>query len=507
MDLVANLTVGFSTALTPVNLAMCLLGVTLGMVVGVLPGLGTMAAVSLLLPLTWNLEPTAALIMLGGIFYGGQYGGSTASILLNLPGTAANAVTCLDGYPMARQGRAGNALLVTTLSSFVGASVSIVLLMAGAPLLATAALRFGPAEYFAVLAFALVVVARFSEGSGLQSFAMVLMGMLLGTVGIDIGTGEYRFTFGLTALADGLDIVAVVMGLFGVAEILHRLAGSTSAPNAVPPHIRLQTLFRRTRDLRGAAWPTVRGTVIGAVCGILPGTGATLASFLAYAVEKRVAADPSRFGRGAIEGVAAPEAANNAAVQAAFIPTLALGIPGDAVMAILLGAIVIHGIIPGPQVISSEPALFWGLVASFWLGNLFLLILNIPLIGVWVSILRVPYRMLYPIVLLLIGMGAFSLHYRVVEIYVVAVFGLAGYAMKAYGYPAAPLLLGFILGPMAEDHLRRALLVGRGDLTVLVGSPVSLGFLLAAVLLVLMSSGVPRWIQRQIRRKWSLRRF
>jgi TctA family transporter len=467
---------------------MCLAGVTLGMAVGVLPGLGTMAAVSLLVPLTWSLEPVTALIMLGGIFYGGQYGGSTASILLNLPGTAANTVTCLDGYPMARQGRAGAALLVTTLSSFVGASVAILLLMAGTPLLAAAALEFGPAEYFAVMAFALVVVATFSEGAPLKGFAMVLLGMLLGTVGIDAGTGQYRFTFGLVALADGLDIVAVVMGLFGVAEILHRLRDPAPA-GEVPPRVTFRSLLPKRGELTASVWPTLRGAAIGSACGILPGTGATLASFLAYAAEKRVAADPSRFGNGAIEGVAAPEAANNAAVQAAFIPTLALGIPGDAVMAILLGAIVTHGVVPGPGLLTSEPALFWGLIASFWLGNLFLLILNIPLIGVWVRLVRVPFPVLYPVVLFLIAMGAFSLRYRVFEIYVVIAFGLVGYAMKVLAYPAAPLLFGFILGPMAEDYLRRALVIGRGDLAILVGSPLSAGFLLASGLLVLVSSG------------------
>jgi TctA family transporter len=487
MDLVANLTAGFSTALEPVNLGACVLGVTLGMVIGVLPGLGTMATVSLLLPLTWSLEPVTALIMLGGIFYGGQYGGSTASILLNLPGTAANAVTCMDGYPMAQQGRAGPALLVTTLSSFVGASVAILLLMASTPLLAAAALQFGSAEYFAVMVFALMLVATCSAGSALRGLSMVLVGMLLGTVGIDTGSGRYRFTFGSLALADGIDIVALAMGLFGVAEILSRLAQPTLAAETPSHRIGLRSLLPQREDLRRSVRPTLRGTLIGVVCGILPGTGATLASFLAYAAEKRVAADPSRFGKGAIEGVAAPEAANNAAVQAAFIPTLALGIPGDAVMAILLGAMVTHGVVPGPRMLEADPTLFQGLVASFWLGNLLLLVLNIPLIGIWVRLLSVPYRVLYPVVLFLIAVGAYSLNNRVFEIYVVMAFGLAGYAMKARGYPASPLLFGFILGPMAEEHFRRALVIGRGDLTALVATPLSLIFLLASGLLALSS--------------------
>jgi TctA family transporter len=489
VDLVSNLALGFQTILEPANLLVCVAGVTLGMLVGVLPGIGAMAAISMLLPLTWHLEPATALILLAGIFYGGQYGGSTASILLNLPGTAANAVTCLDGYPMARQGRAGVALVITTLSSFVGASVAIVLMMTLAPVLARAALGFGPSEYFAVMTFALVVTSTMS-GAALKGFAMVALGALLGMIGVDIGTGQYRFTFGSIELAGGLNLVAVAMGLLGVAEILSRLSGEDSVAPVERHRVSVRSLLPTRRDIRDSALPTLRGTVIGTLSGILPGTGATLASFLSYAVEKRVAADPSRFGRGAIEGVAAPEAANNAAVQAAFIPTLTLGIPGDAVMAILLGAMLTHGVTPGPMILENDPALFWGLVASFWLGNLVLLVLNIPLIGLWVRLLSVPYRMLFPVILCLIGIGVYSINYSTFDILVVVLFGILGYGMKRLDYPAAPLLFGFILGPMVEDHLRRALLVGHGDPAVLVASPVSAGFLVASVLLAVLSSGV-----------------
>jgi TctA family transporter len=491
LDLASNLALGFRTALEPANLFACGLGVTLGMAVGVLPGIGTMAAISMLLPVTWYLEPGTALILLAGIFYGGQYGGSTASILLNLPGTPANAVTCLDGYPMAQQGRAGVALWIAALSSFAGASAAILLTMVLARPLARAALGFGPAEYFAVMTFALAAASTLSHGPALKGFAMVLTGILLGTVGIDIGTGRYRFTFGLVELADGLHLVAIAMGLFGVAEILNRLMEPEAAAPPAPPSFAMRRILPTRQDLRASLMPTVRGTLIGSASGILPGTGATLASFLSYAAEKRAAAGTprlARFGAGAIEGVAAPEAANNAAVQAAFIPTMTLGIPGDAVMAILLGAMLTHGVVPGPRILEDEPALFWGLVASFCVGNLLLLILNIPLIGIWVRILSVPYRLLYPAVLVLTGAGVYSLRYSVFDIGVVAAFGIVGYAMKRLDYPAAPLLFGFILGPMIEDHLRRALLIGHGDLTVLVSSPVSAGFLIASVAVVVATS-------------------
>jgi TctA family transporter len=487
LDLFSNLSLGFRTVLEPANLVVCVTGVTLGMLVGVLPGIGAMVTISLLLPLTWHLESPTALILLAGIFYGGQYGGSVASIVLNLPGTATNAVTCLDGHPMSQQGQAGVALFITTLSSFVGASVAILLLMLCAPLLARAALGFGSAEYFAVMTFALVVASTLSQGPALRGFAMVGVGMLLGMVGIDISSGQYRFTFGIVELADGFNLVVLTMGLFGVAEVLNSLLDGPPATPLARQKVRFRSLLPGGADLRASLLPTLRGTVVGSLCGILPGTGATLASFLSYATEKRVAADPSRFGRGAIEGVAGPEAANNAAVQAAFIPTLTLGIPGDGVMAILLGAMLTHGVVPGPQLLTAEPALFWGLVASFWVGNLVLLILNIPLISVWVRILAIPYYLLYPVILFLIAMGVYSLNYNTFDIVLVILFGLSGYAMKALEYPPAPLLFGFILGPMIEDHLRRALLLGHGQLAALAASPISAGFLAASLLLVLLS--------------------
>jgi TctA family transporter len=457
------------------------------MFVGVLPGMGAMSTIAMLLPLTWRLEPSTALILLAAIFYGGQYGGSTTSILLNLPGTAANAVTGLDGYPMARQGRAGVALLVTTLSSFVGASIAILLLMTLAPALGRFALAFGSPEYFAAMTFALVAASTVS-GHVLKGVAMVALGTLLGLIGIDIGTGGHRFTFGLIELAGGLSLVALATGLFGVTEILWNLAHGQNAAQVSDERITFRSLVPTREDLRASALPSLRGSLLGILCGILPGTGATLASFLSYSVERRVAADPSGFGKGAIAGVAGPEAANNAAVQAAFIPTLALGVPGDAVMAMLLGVMVIHGVAPGPLMLTDSPALFWGIVASFWVGNLVLLILNIPLIGVWVRILRVPYDLLYPIVISLVAVGVYSINYSSFDVVLVAAIGLVGYGMRRLDYPAAPLLFGFILGPMMEDHLRRALLIGGGDLTVLVGTPVSAAFHMASLSIVVMSS-------------------
>jgi putative tricarboxylic transport membrane protein len=487
VDIFSNLAQGFAAALAPQALLFCFIGVTIGTFVGVLPGVGAMAAVAICLPITFYLEPMIALIMLAGIFYGAQYGSSTASILLNIPGTVTAAVTCLDGYPLTKQGRAGPALFITTVTSFVGGSIAIVLLMGFAPLIAAFALRFSSAEYFTIMLLGLVAASTLSLGSALKGLAMVVVGVALGIVGTDINTGTSRFTFGILELSDGLNLVAVAMGLFGVAEILMSVGqGRTVAVD--PKSITMRSLLPTQQDLRESIMPTLRGTAIGSAIGALPGSGAVVATFMSYAVEKRVSANPEKFGRGAIEGIAAPEAANNAAVQTAFIPTLSLGIPGDALMAVLLGAMMIHGIVPGPQFIIEHSVTFWGLVASFWIGNVLLLVLNIPLIGIWVRLLAIPYHLLYPAMLFFICIGVYAINNNIFDIYTVIAFGVIGYFMMSFRYPPAPLLLGFILGPLMEEHLKRALLISQGDLMVFVERPISLSFLLLTALLLLISS-------------------
>ncbi|RSK32322.1 tripartite tricarboxylate transporter permease [Rhodovulum iodosum] len=453
------------------------------MAIGVLPGIGALATISILLPFTFSLDPTHGMIMLAGIFYGAQYGGSVASILLNLPGTASTAVTALDGYPMTKAGRAGVALFVTTIVSFLGGSFAILLMTLVAPGVASLAREFGSTEYFSIMLLALVAAATLAPGSMLKGLAMVAFGLLLGTVGTDMTTGSYRFTFGMLSLADGLSLVIVVMGLFGVAEILSNLAGG-APPRPTQETITLRSMLPTREDLRRSIGPTWRGSLVGVVTGILPGLGPQVASFVAYATEKRLSDTPEQFGTGMIEGVTAPEAANNAAVQAAFIPTLTLGIPGDAVMAVMMGALMLHGILPGPSLITNEPDLFWGLVASFWIGNVILLLLNIPLIGLWLNVLRVPYRLLYPAILALICIGVFSLRNNPFDIVLVVVFGVIGYGMGLLRLPPAPLLLGLVLGPLVEEHLRRALIIGRGDPMVFLQSPISLAALVATVVLI-----------------------
>lgn len=470
---------GFEVALQPQALLFCLIGVTIGTAVGVLPGIGAIAAISMALPLTYGLDTTVALIMLAGIFYGAQYGSSTAAILLNLPGTPTSAVTCLDGYPMAQQGKAGVALFVTTISSFIGGSFAIVLLMAVAPALARAALQFSATEYVAIMLLGLVAASSMSSGSAFKGLAMVTLGLTIGLVGIDINTGIVRFNLGLPELIDGVSLVAVGMGLFGVSEVLNSLRNPTERRKV--EHVSLRSMLPSGTEFRKSLAPTARGSVIGAFFGVLPGSGPTIASFFSYSIERNVSKQPKRFGKGAIEGISAPEAANNSAVQAAFIPTLSLGIPGDAVMAVLLGALILHGIVPGPQVVTERPDLFWGLVASFWIGNVILLILNIPMIGLWVKILSIPYRFLYPPILFFIAIGVYSMRSSVFDIYVTIIFGLIGYAMLVYRYPIAPLILGFLLGPMLEENFKRAMLQSRGDLMVFVERPISLVILLITI--------------------------
>ncbi len=481
-DLVANLALGFQTALSPAALAFCLVGVTLGTLIGVLPGIGAMAAIAMLLPITYHVPPTEALIMLAGIYYGAQYGGSTASILLRLPGTPQAAVVTLDGYPMAQQGRAGVALFLTTIASFAGSVVGVVLLAGFAPMLARGAMAFQAPEYFALMVLGLVAAALLTQGSPLRGLMMVVAGLMLGSVGTDLQSGTFRFVFGIPELADGIGLVAMAMGLFGVSEVIANAARG-GAPAARTPKWR--EMIPTRADWRAAIPAMGRGAGLGAGFGALPGTGSSIAAFVSYAVEKRIARDPGRFGRGAVEGVSAPEAANNAAAQTAFIPTLTLGIPGDAVLALMLGALILHGIIPGPGLIAAQPALFWGLVASFVLGNLMLLVLNLPLIGLWISILRIPYRLLYPAILVFICIGVFSIRNSVFDIWLVLIFGAVGYGMRLLRFEPAPLLLGFILGPLLEQYLRRAMTVSRGDPMIFVERPISAAFLgLAAVLLV-----------------------
>jgi TctA family transporter len=485
-DIWSNLGLGLATAVSPSNLLYCLIGVVLGTLVGVLPGLGPVATIAMLLPATFSLPPVASLIMLAGIYYGAQYGGSTTAILVNVPGETSSVVTALDGYQMARQGRAGVALATAALASFFAGTVSTVLLALFAPPLAELALRFGPAEYFALMVLGLVASIVLARGSLLHAVGMLVLGLLLGLVGTDVTSGVPRFTFDLPDLADGVGFVVVAMGVFGLGEIVRSLESEDGRSLLAQ---RVSGLWPTRADLRQMAAPILRGTLLGAALGILPGGGAMLASFSAYALEKRLARDPDRFGRGAIEGVAAPEAANNAGAQTSFIPMLTLGIPSNPVMALMIGALIIQGIQPGPSVMTEQPQLFWGLVASMWIGNLFLVVLNLPLVGLWVRLITVPYQLLYPAILVFCAIGVFSLNNTTFDVYPMAIFGLFGYLFVKLGCEPAPMLLGFILGPMMEEYLRRALLLSRGDPTVFVRRPLSASMLaLAAVGLFLVLS-------------------
>ncbi len=490
---------GIATAFSVQNLAFCFLGVTLGTFIGVLPGLGGLAAVSLLLPISFYLEPTTALIMLAGVYYGGEYGGSTASILLKLPGDASNAITCLDGHEMTRQGRAGVALFTAAIGSFIGGSTAIVLLMVLTPVLVKVALSFGPAEYFAAMTFGLLAAATIAQGAPLKGMAMVLMGLLLGTIGTDVNSGVERYTFGFLELLDGFSVVIIGMGMFGIAEVISSVM--TARDRAYKGRISISSMLPTREDVRRAALPIARGTGIGALFGVLPGTGPTISAFMAYVIEKRISRTPERFGRGAIEGVAAPESANNAAAQASFIPTLALGIPGSASMAIMLGAMMIHGITPGPRMMIDHQEVFWGLVISFWIGNVMLLVLNIPLINVWVRVLQVPYRFLYPAIVCVVCIGVFSINNSVFEVWLVLMFGLAGYLMRLLGFEPAPLMIGFILGPMVEENLRRAMRLAGGDFLAILERPITAAILgMTALLFLWIVYGIVRSKTRMVDR-------
>lgn len=483
MDLFSNLWLGLTVAVEPANLAYCFLGVFLGTVVGVLPGIGALAAISLLLPLTYHIAPTAAIIMLAGVYYGAQYGGSTASILLNLPGTPSSAVTCLDGYPMARKGKAGVALFVTTIASLAGAMSGLVLLTLFSPVISDIGLKFGPAEFCAMMLLGLVAASSMSAGSAMKGLCMMVFGLLLGMVGTDVNSGVSRYTFDVPELMDGVNLVALAMGLFGVAEVV-RCINSADANRKVEK-VSLKSMAPNREEFKATLMPMARGSALGSALGALPGVGPSIAAFMSYAIEKKVAKDPGRFGQGAIEGITAPESANNAAAQTAFVPSLSLGIPGDAVMAVMLGALIIHGIQPGPMLITEQPNLFWGLIVSFAIGNIMLVLLNLPTIGLWVALLRIPFAWMYPAILVFVALGFYSVNNNTFDIYSVAVLGIMGYALMVLRFEPAPLLLGYILGPMLEEYLRRALLISRGDPMVFLERPISATLLaLTAALLV-----------------------
>ena len=487
MELLSNLAIGFGTALTLQNLFYAFAGCLIGTLIGVLPGIGPVATLAMLLPMTYALEPTSALIMLAGIYYGAQYGGSTTAILVNLPGESSSVVTCLDGYQMARQGRAGAALGTAAIGSFIAGTFATVLVAAFASPLTELAFKFGPAEYFSLMVLGLIGAVVLASGSLVKAIGMIVLGLLLGLVGTDVNSGVSRFSFGIPELTDGIGFVAVAMGVFGFAEIIANVEKNgqrevlTSNVGSVMPNV---------KEMKEAAPAVARGTLLGSILGILPGGGALLASFAAYAVEKKLAgpnADPP-FGKGNIRGVAGPESANNAGAQTSFIPMLTLGIPPNAVMALMIGAMTIHNIQPGPQVMTSNPTLFWGLIASMWIGNLMLVILNLPLIGLWIQLLKVPYRLLYPAILAFCCIGVYSINNTTFDVLMTVFFGALGYLFYKLRCEPAPLILGFILGPMMEENLRRAMLLSRGDPTTFVTSPLSLGLLLAALALFVIAT-------------------
>ena len=483
MELFHNLILGFSVALTFQNLWFCFIGCFLGTLIGVLPGIGPLATIAMLLPITFNVAPTSALIMLAGIYYGAQYGGSTTAILVNLPGETSAVVTCFDGYQMARQGRAGPALGIAAIGSFFAGTVCTLLIALAGPPLAEMALKFGAPEYFSLMLMGLVTAAVLAHGDMIKSLAMVALGLLLGVVGTDVNSGMARFSFGFPELTDGIGFVVLAVGVFAISEIVMNLGDKEERQVFTN---KVKGLWPSKEDLKTSMWPIIRGTGIGAFFGVLPGTGPSIASFSSYMVEKKMAKDPSRFGKGAIEGVAGPESANNADAQCKFIPTLTLGIPASATMALMLGALTIQGIAPGPQVMTQKPDLFWGLIASMWLGNAMLVVLNLPLIGLWVSLLKVPYRLLFPCIMAFSGIGIYSVNNSSFDIYLTAIFGVVGFIWLKLAAPPAPFLLGFVLGPLMEENLRRALLISRGDPSVFVTRPISLSFVIATVLIVLI---------------------
>jgi putative tricarboxylic transport membrane protein len=485
MDVAANLFAGLMVALQPVNVLYCLVGTLIGTLIGVLPGIGPMVTIAMLLPITYYLPPVAALIMLSGIYYGAQYGGSTTAILVNMPGESSSLVTAIDGHQLARRGRAGPALAVAALASLFAGIVATLVLAFLCPVLIELALMFGPAEYFMLMVLGLIAAIVLAQGSIPKALAMILLGLLLGSIGTDVQTGDQRFTFGVPEMLDGVGFIPLAMGLFAVTEVYRSLEQQT---HAVTVSGRIANLWP-SRDDFARSWPAVlRGSALGSALGILPGGGALLASFVAYATEKRLAAKPERFGKGAMEGVAAPESANNAAAQTSFVPLLTLGIPSNPVIALMAGAMMMHGIQPGPQVIESRPELFWGLIASMLVGNVLLVVINLPLIGIWVRLLRVPYRLLFPAILVFTSIGVFSLNNQPLEVLLLAVFGLVGIVLVKLDCEPAPLLLAFIIGPLMEEYFRRAMQVSRGNPAIFVERPISAVLLTIAASLILVVS-------------------
>ena len=479
-----NLALGFITAVSPINLWYCFVGVFLGTLVGVLPGIGPLAAMSMLLPATFVLPPVGALIMLAGIFYGTQYGGSTTSILVNLPGETASVVTCIDGYEMAKKGRAGPALAIAAVGSFFAGTVGTIIIAVAGPPLAEVALKFGSPEFFSLMVMGLIASVVLAHGNMLKAIAMIVLGLLLGIIGTDVNSGMWRFTFGSADLSDGLSFPVVAMGLFGFSEILSNLGKGKETETRDLLSKKIHGLMPTWADIKVSTGAILRGTAIGAFFGTLPGAGATISAFSSYAIEKKVAKDKSIFGKGAIQGVAGPESANNAAAQCAFIPTLTLGIPGSGTMAVMLSALTIAGITPGPQVMTERPDLFWGLIASMWIGNLILVILNLPMVGLWVNLLKVPYRFMFPAILVFMAIGIYSVNRLDLDIYLTIFFGLVGYVFMKLKLEPAPLILALVLGPMMEENLRRSLLLSRGDPMIFITRPISAAFLIATALLL-----------------------
>jgi putative tricarboxylic transport membrane protein len=498
MGFFENILIGFQVILDPTNLLFCFIGVLVGTLIGVLPGIGPVGAMALLLPATFKASAASSIIMLAGIFYGAQYGGSTTSILVNIPGEASSIVTCLDGYQMARQGRAGPALGIAAWGSFIAGTLSVIGLMFIAAPLAKVALSFGPPEYFALMCTGLIILTYLTQLSMLKALMMALMGLLVGNVGLDMMTGLPRYTFGIDELTDGVGLIPLAMGLFGISEVLENIEKSLDARELF--QTRIKNLWPSLKDWAEAKWAIVRGTIIGFFLGLIPGGGGVLATFVAYALEKKVSKHPEKFGKGAIEGVASPECANNAVTGACMIPLLSLGIPTNAVMAMLFSALIIHGITPGPLFLRDNPDIFWGLVASMYLGNVLLLILNLPLIPMWVQVLKIPYRVLFPLILLFCLIGAYSINSSIFDLYLMILFGGLGYLMRKFGYEAAPLVLAFILGPMLENALRQSLLISGGSFMIFVSRPIS-GVTLGIAFLLLLSNFLPYFKRRRDRIK------
>jgi len=485
MDLMSNLALGFSTAMSFQNLGLAFIGCLVGTLIGILPGVGPIATITMLLPITFGIDPVGALIMLAGIYYGAQYGGSTSAILVNIPGEAGSVVTALDGHAMARKGRAGAALGISAIGSFIAGCIATVVIAALAVPLTDLALRFGPTDYFALMVMGLVFAVVLAHGSVLKAVAMILLGILLSTIGSDLETGQARMTFGSLHLADGIDFAVLAMGIFGFAEVLRNLEGGEQRDVIKGT---MGPLLPTWDELRRSIAPILRGTGLGSVLGMLPGNGAVLAPFASYTLEKKLAKRPQDFGKGAIEAVAGPESANNAGAQTSFIPLLTLGIPPNAVMAIMVGAMMIQGIVPGPQVMTESPTLFWGMIASMWIGNLMLLVINLPLVGMWVRLLKVPYRLLFPAILIFSCIGIYSIDNNPMDVVFTGVFAIAGYLLIKMGFEPAPLLLGFVLGHLIEENLRRAMLLSRGDLSTFAENPLSLILLIVSAGLLALSA-------------------